>query len=73
VLLMGVLLVSMSAFVAYFGGVGSADAFILLMPTGGAAPSCFTAPAQYAASGAPTFPLQIAGPASPTFPITLCP
>jgi hypothetical protein len=62
VFLIGVLLVSMSA-----------DAFILLMPTGGVAPACFTAPAQYAASGVPTFPLQIAGPASPTFPITLCP
>jgi hypothetical protein len=58
---MGVVLVSMSA-----------DAFILLMPTGGAAPACFTAPAQDAATGN-LAPWQIAGPANPTFPITLCP
>jgi hypothetical protein len=62
VFLMGVLLVSMSA-----------DAFILLMPTGGVPPSCFTAPAQDAVTTGNTAPWQIAGPASPTFPITLCP
>jgi hypothetical protein len=64
---MGVLLVS--AFVAYFGGVGSmsADAFILLMPTGGAvAPSCV--PASVGGSGTAAFSVVVGA-----APFTLCP
>jgi superfamily II DNA helicase RecQ len=53
---MGVVLVSMSA-----------DAFILLMPTGGAAPACFTAPAGVG-SGTATFSVAVG-----TAPFTLCP
>jgi hypothetical protein len=57
VVLMGVLLVSMSA-----------DAFILLMPTGGAGPPpCFTAPATVG-SGTAAFSVAVG---TPLF--TLCP
>jgi hypothetical protein len=57
---MGVLLVSMSA-----------DAFILLMPTGGVPPSCFTAPA---ADGSSSFvaPFTL-GAATLSAPFSLCP
>jgi hypothetical protein len=58
VLLMGALLVSMSA-----------DAFILLMPTGGAAPSCFTAPAAVATGQTAAFTVATGRTAA----FTLCP
>jgi superfamily II DNA helicase RecQ len=45
----------------------SADAFILLMPTGGAPPACFTAPATVGSGTAP-FSVGVG-----TAPFTLCP
>jgi hypothetical protein len=50
----------------------SASAFILLMPTGGVAPSCFTAPAAYGGSTGFVAPFTV-GTATFSAPFSLCP